>query len=212
MRLTVLLTALLPIHAQATQVPLSARELAIMKELTAIAAEAEADLPPCLGHERLAEASFRNEPPKTCAKARKIYEAEQAYDAKLRANCHEMTRWAEEQVRDPAPGSCAAALTKIMRLKDEMRAERDKADGEYPPGTDPDDPELRTGEYARAECAFPTLVMMITRQKQNGLANKNYGFADMAINDTCEDSSAREKVAEEFSQYLREGERVYREP
>lgn len=203
---------LLPSSSHAAEEPLTARELGIMKELSAIAAQADAELPPCLGHERLAEAAFRNEPPKTCAKARKIYEAEAAYDAKLRANCHDMTRWAEEQVRHPAPGGCAAPLTKIMRLKEEMREQREKADEAYPAGSDPDDPELRTGEFARPECAFPTLVMMNTRQKQNSLANKNYGFTDTAIHDSCENAADREKVAEEFSRYLREGERVYLAP
>jgi hypothetical protein len=188
------------------------------KVAQAAAASADGELPPCEGHDHFEDVMRRLVPSSACPKAKAYFEAHLEVSRRIRDNCRETTRWAEDQLRNPeyckTEKGQQAALKKISQLKRLSQAGEDSEDLEKAEKL-LDDPALAKylddetpptpgkGEWAQLECVHAVKIAMQFRMRQRNLANKHFGMADNAISSVCEEGP---KGAEDYLNFLRGGE------
>lgn len=176
------------------------------------AEEAELNLPPCAGLDRVSEAALRYEPARDCPLAQNFEQHILKLDRELRDGCRALEQRMETVLRDPAycahrekEGWLNAQEEKINEIKREHTAWFEEpfpdisaaAGGEFV-GERP----AAKGEFSRMSCALPVMIGMQFRKKQLTLFNQIFGEAGGALSESC---SGEDKAGASFLRYLRGG-------
>jgi hypothetical protein len=183
-------------------------------ELGAVYLEADSRLPPCEGHRRFREAVLRLEPPRSCERARKIYDSIYEAGNSIRSSCENLSDYMQEALQSRSscvrsnPEGDVEMLEKLTQLKRNSQngITTVLSDNLEDIAFDSEGYPTPKGEFANVKCAVLPMIYLQYREKELSLMNIHFEIAVNEAFEFCADSESYEPSYLEFLRYGEEGD------